>query len=312
MKAFQILSNSITLTLTLTLTLIPHTYGSCPCQTVADFSELSDIITSASSGDVIRLCPFSIEKDNSEFGIKIETENLHIQCAKESRDDVCEILGVGLSTSSGAYNYQVFNLVNVDDVTLQGFNIQFVHKGAVRVAGKNAQILDCVFLDSQSPPKETGAIVEVVMSSSSLTVVDSVFRNNMGGAIQNEGTLVVSHCTFEDNASTPVWISNDVTENRGGGTGGAIFNSIGGTMMLYDSSFIDNLADVNGPAVYSHEPTAFDLGSNCGHGNNVVENTQDEVMNVLGTCDGIYYRYEADGETDSNLCATFGTACTSR
>jgi len=312
MKAFQILSNSIALTLTLTLTLIPHTYASCPCQTVADFSELSDIITSASSGDVIRLCPFSIEKDNSEFGIKIETDNLHIQCAKESRDDKCEIMGVGPSTSSGAYNYQVFNLVNVDDVTLQGFHIQFVHKGAVRVAGKNAQILDCVFLDSQSPPKETGAIVEVVMSSSSLTVVDSVFRNNNGGAIQNEGTLVVSHSTFEDNASTPVWISNDVTENRGGGTGGAIFNGIGGSMMLYDSSFIDNLADVNGPAVYSHEPMAFDLGSNCGHGNIVVANTQDEVMNVLGTCDGIFYRYEADGETDSNLCATFGTACTSR
>lgn len=285
--------------------------SSCDCQSVDSFEDFSSILTSAAAAGttLVRLCPFEIEKSNLEEGLTLSNvSNLHVQCAKESRDDECLITGIGNSGSISTIHYEVLYLTETDSLTFQGLTFRSVNKGVIRArASTNLQIIDGLFEYNQSPPNKTGAIVEIMDAASTAYLVDSEFRSNNGGAVQNSGFLTITHCLFQDNAATPEWISNDETETRGGGAGGAILNTQNAHLMLYDSSFIDNATDKSGPAVYSYDVGTVDLGSNCGNGNRVVENTQAEVEVILGYCDGIYYRYTADGT--ERQCATFGGAC---
>ena len=192
-------------------------HAACDCETIDSFENLKELLeNSTNEGEIVRLCPFHITKSNSEEGIFLK-KGMHIMCAKESREDECKIEGVGVVTS---YNtaLEVFIATNgVDNLSIQGLTFSSVKRGAIRVKGNNFQLIDCVFENSQSPVAISGAIVDI-LSESSASIVDSKFIANEGGAVQNQGVLTVSHCDFLDNASTPVWISNDETDNRGGGT----------------------------------------------------------------------------------------------
>lgn len=191
-----------------------YVQAACPCVTVESFEDLKATIESSDDA-LIRLCPFSVTKENNELGIKI-TKGVHIMCAKESREDVCEINGTGVSGSNQSKRYEVIHATGVDNVWIQGLTFRHAKKGAIRVQGDNFKIIDSVFENCQSPPNSSGAVVEI-MEGSTATVIDSTFTSNEGGAIQNNGFLTVTHCDFIDNASTPLWISNDETESRGGG-----------------------------------------------------------------------------------------------
>ena len=286
----------------------------CDCQTVDSFDDLKSILSSSlatTTTTTIRLCPFEIEKSNSEIGIELaDISNVHIMCAKDSRSDACLIYGVGNTGSSNGSLYEAFHLQGTDSITMQGLTFRNMHKGAIRVqSSMNIQVIDTKFEYCQSPPMKTGAIVEIMDSSSSVYLVDCEFRDNSGGAVQNKGFLTVSHCVFEGNAATPEWISNDETETQGGGAGAGILNSKDAHLMLYDSVFIDNIAEKSGPAVFSYDIGGIDLGSNCGSGNRIVDNIQAEEEVVLGVCDGIYYLNAGNGS--ERQCATFGGACSS-
>ena len=295
---------------TLTCVLLKFTKvlsSGCTCESIDSFQALSDVLTSANEGDLIRLCPFDIEKVNSEEGIVLENmKDVHIQCAKEKREDVCMIRGVGNAGSSSIPYFEVFHLAQSESVTFQGFTFNGSKNGAIRASGTNFKIIDCIFEYCRSPVEKSGAIVEIMDTSSSATIVDSVFRENIGGGIQNSGMLTVSHTLFKANDSTPTWISNDETETRGGGSGSGILNREDGKLFLYHSDFVDNAADASGPAVFSYDTNAIDLGSNCGTNNRVLQNLQEAPETVTSRCDGIYYRYT---NTSERKCATFGQEC---
>jgi hypothetical protein len=246
-----------------------------------------------------------VSKLNNAAGITID-KPIHLMCAKESRADECKINGEGLNDSSkNAEFYQPLSWKGVDNVWIQGFTLDNINNGGVYMDGQNAKIIDCVFQYSQSPPKLKGAVVEIAVGSTAI-VVDSVFAHNKGGAIQNFGTLSVLHTVFDDNESTPVWLSNDETENRGGGVGGAIVNAQDGTLYVYDSTFTKNVSDKSGPAIWSYQADAIDLGSNCGSSNEVHHLDTDSV---LGVCDGIFYKFTHSTTEKGNLCASFGSSC---
>ena len=310
------------------LVILPYIRAACDCEAIDSFANLKELLENPSSkeGDLVRLCPFHVIKYNSEEGIKL-SKGMHVMCAKDSREDECKIEGFGVAAS---YNValEVFSATTgVDNIWLQGITFSRVTRGAIKVKGNDFKVIDCVFENSQSPVAKSGAIVEI-SSVSSATVTDSKFINNEGGAIQNKGFLTVTHCDFIDNTSTPAWISNDETDERGGGAvsavvfqiyflpdcliflirynqGGAIFNSEGASLFVYSSNFVDNATDGNGPAIWSYTDTAIDLGGNCGTNNRIVH-LQSEPEIVLGTCDGIYYKIS---NNETNLCATFGGEC---
>eukprot|EP00816_Leptocylindrus_hargravesii_P010784 CAMPEP_0196810820 /NCGR_PEP_ID=MMETSP1362-20130617/14407_1 /TAXON_ID=163516 /ORGANISM="Leptocylindrus danicus, Strain CCMP1856" /LENGTH=305 /DNA_ID=CAMNT_0042185973 /DNA_START=37 /DNA_END=954 /DNA_ORIENTATION=- len=292
--------------LSLLLFMPTYTFASCACETIDSWKNLKNIIQSSSTDALLRLCPFQIEKPNSESSIVIPN-SMHIMCAKESRSDECIIQGTGNTESNT--NHEAFKIPqNVHNVWFQGLYFQRIGKGVIKSEGLNLQITDSIFEKCQSPPKSRGAIVLIEVNSTA-TIIDTIFRHNQGSAVQSYGKLTVSHCSFTDNESTPIWISNDETENRGGGVGGAIMNGPGGYLKIYNSQFLRNMADKDGPAVWSYEDTAIDLGSNCGMKNHIVGNSPSNEEVILGVCDGIYYKEVSSGDSKGNLCASFGGEC---
>jgi len=305
------------LRLLLLLNLPTYITAECACVTVDSWENLKNTIESSSANTntaLLRLCPFEVTKLNSEEGIIIPHSDIHIMCAKDTREDECVINGTGPTGSNVSKNYDAIIIPDLDNVWLQGLTFRHAKKGAIKAHGQNIQIIDSVFENCQSPPEYTGAVVEIVAGSTA-TIIDSTFRENEGGAIQSHGFLTVTHCDFIDNISTPVWISNDETESRGGGVGGAIMNGSGGYLMVYGSRFDGNVSDKNGPAIWSYTDDALDLGSNCGENNRIIDFRQlilgndDTDETVLGYCDGIYYKHTSSNK--GNLCATFGGACAS-
>ena len=73
----------------------------------------------------------------------------------------------------------------------------------------------------------------------------SPFRSGAGGAIKNDGNLIVIDCKFSNNQAT-----TETVEYENSKSGGAIYNS--GTATLVDSVFTDNRADGGkGGAIYN-------------------------------------------------------------
>src|ERR1017187_3455346 len=92
-----------------------------------------------------------------------------------------------------------------------------------------------------------GRVFEVAMGSS-LTLDHMTLQNGYeyaynGGAIYNEGTLVISNCTLSGNLS----YYSGYDSYHLGGKGGAIYNN-GGTVIISDSFLSDNSATGNGYA----------------------------------------------------------------
>lgn len=95
-----------------------------------------------------------------------------------------------------------------------------------------------------------------------LTITDSIFKNNhgFGGAIYNEGVLIISNCKFIHNSGARVGgaiynrdgliiINNSIfTNNKAVHDGGAIY-SPGGVLSIKNSEFSNNFAGYDGGAI---------------------------------------------------------------
>lgn len=102
---------------------------------------------------------------------------------------------------------------------------------------------------NSSPDYQEGSVVDAKWGSLS-HVIDTVFTNNRGTALQNRGTMMVISSRFIGNAATPFFDSSDNIE-QGSGVGGAIMNSAGATMVMNDCCLVDNTAETDGPAIWT-------------------------------------------------------------
>ena len=75
-----------------------------------------------------------------------------------------------------------------------------------------------------------------------LTINDLILRRGYdsidGGSIYNQGMLTITNATFD--------------RNQAARTGGGIYNSGGGTVLVQDSEFIDNISENSGGAAYNN------------------------------------------------------------
>jgi hypothetical protein len=133
--------------------------------------------------------------------------------------------------------YQGGILVDVDNLIIDGngHTIDACGKSMVFICdSKNITIKSITIKNGYSDHGYGGAILN--NSSSSLTIIDSTFKNNCSkessGAIENYmGELTVIRSTFE--------------ENLADGSGGAIVNDVG-KITVVDSMFIANAAESGG------------------------------------------------------------------
>jgi hypothetical protein len=144
---------------------------------------------------------------------------------------------------------------------------------------------------NSSPDGSEGSVVDAKWGS--LThVIDSVFRENVGTALQNRGTMMVVSSRFLNNVATPFFDSSDNVE-QGAGVGGAILNSPGATMVMSDCCLEGNSAETDGPAIWSAGNVA-EVGGSCAS-KNVVTGSDDR------NCDGVFSQ-------EMNACQPFN-AC---
>jgi predicted outer membrane repeat protein len=156
--------------------------------------------------------------------------------------------GVSSLTVSGNNASQIFNVTGaavLANMTLtQG---RATNGGAVASTGQ-LTVTGCAFT-SNSATTSGGAIYDASSSPASVTnctftsnrTSDSTTHANFGGAIANvsTGTLTVANCTFDSNLAAIFELGN----------GGAIFNGAGASMVLANSTLINNTCVINGGAI---------------------------------------------------------------
>jgi len=142
----------------------------------------------------------------------------------------------------------------------------------------------------------------VYVNIQNLTLTNGQSNSYVGGAISNDGTLIVSDCTFTGNTET---------------FGGAIYN-YGGTLTVSDSTFTGNTATSIGGAIYNNGGTVTVTNSTFNHNtahsggaiNNVgtltvigstFNNNREAIYNSGGTLTVI-------GSTFTNTAGTDGAA----
>jgi predicted outer membrane repeat protein len=121
----------------------------------------------------------------------------------------------------------------VQDITISGnesFPILIVDGGSLTVKG-----LTLTKAAFSGDHRENGALIN--NSNSSTTIIGSTFKENQVSAIQNYGTL-----TIKDNTQ--------ITGNTTGSYGGGIFNFLGGTVTITDSTISGNMA-FDGGGIYN-------------------------------------------------------------
>ena len=148
---------------------------------------------------------------------------------------------------------------------------------------------------NSSPNNREGSVVDAKWGSLS-HVIDSVFSENVGTALQNRGTMMVVSSRFLDNVATPFFDSSDNIQ-EGAGVGGAIMNSPDANMVMNDCCFVGNKAETDGPAIWSSGNVA-EVGGTCASGNVVTgAGVRDESRN----CNGVF-------DQEASVCQPF-SAC---
>ena len=147
------------------------------------------------------------------------------------------------------------------------------------------------FCSNASPDNKEGPVVDAGWGS--LThVIDSVFSDNVGTALQNRGTMMVISSRFLNNVATPFFDFSDNIE-QGAGVGGAIMNSPDATMVMNDCCLVGNSAETDGPAIWSAGNVA-EVGGSCASSNVVTGSTSGGSRN----CNGVF-------DQESSTCQPF-------
>jgi predicted outer membrane repeat protein len=117
-------------------------------------------------------------------------------------------------------------------------------------------------------------VTAVTASISGLTMADGLTSSAWGGAIDNEGALTVTDCSF----------TNNVASSTNYGWGGAIFSDdtySHAQLKLIDDTFSGNHAGTNGGAVYSGRGTMTITG--CTFSNNTAAGVGGAIDNSSGS-----------------------------
>lgn len=150
-------------------------------------------------------------------------------------------------------------------------------------AGADVTVVDASALGDRVFEVFAGTTFE--LSGITLTGGSVVSTNGSGGAIRNDGTLLVAHCTFDNNTSgngsggalyndefssatiVQSTFSNNQTANAGGG--GAIFNNrTGAVLTITNSTFSGNHAPASaGGAIYNNADATLNLTNSTLTGN---------------------------------------------
>mmetsp|Transcript_37321 Transcript_37321/g.81254 ORF Transcript_37321/g.81254 Transcript_37321/m.81254 type:complete len:335 (-) Transcript_37321:3559-4563(-) len=229
--------------------------STCDCITINSWTTLRSVVQAALSIGAlgtrphILLCPFSITKDHDEQPLDL-SEQIFVQCMKERDGDECVIRSVG-DDAEAAQLGQPMIVMSSDNAWLQGMTLTGARGGVLIVQEevKGAKLIDMNIVGNSSPDHQEGSVVDAKWGSLS-HVIDTVFTNNVGTALQNRGTMTVVSSRFIGNVATPFFDSSDNIE-QGSGVGGAIMNSAGATMVLSDCCLVDNAAETDGPAIWT-------------------------------------------------------------
>ncbi len=152
--------------------------------------------------------------------------------------------GIGNTIIDANQNDRVFEVfsgtVTFRDMTIQDGSGNAVGSAIDVNTGTNVTVDTVRLFNNQTTTAHGGA----VLSSGTLTVLDSVFDSNSsasgdGGAIRSSGVLTVERTTFENNST-------------GNGLGGAIYQSSAAISTIADSLFVGNSStNASGGAIYS-------------------------------------------------------------
>jgi hypothetical protein len=126
-----------------------------------------------------------------------------------------------------------------------------------------------------------------------LTIQHGNAGTGSGGALANSGTLFLMDCTVLANAGS-----------ASGGTGGAIFNALGGTLMLENTTFSANSANTGG-AVYSVGSVAV---TNSTFSANVATNSGGGIVRASGAFTVLNTLVAGNtAPSDPDVSGTFGS-----
>eukprot|EP00563_Minutocellus_polymorphus_P007162 CAMPEP_0181047372 /NCGR_PEP_ID=MMETSP1070-20121207/14845_1 /TAXON_ID=265543 /ORGANISM="Minutocellus polymorphus, Strain NH13" /LENGTH=314 /DNA_ID=CAMNT_0023126041 /DNA_START=190 /DNA_END=1134 /DNA_ORIENTATION=+ len=271
--------------------------STCECITINSWTTLRSVVQAALSIGAlgtrphILLCPFSITKTDEEAPLEL-SQQIFVQCMKDRDGDECTVRGREM-TGVADDDLRPMVSIGADNVWVQGLTLTGARGGAVDIAEqtKGGKLIDMAIIGNSSPNDREGSVVDAKWGS--LThVIDTVFSENVGTALQNRGTMMVVSSRFLDNVATPFFDSSDNIE-QGAGVGGAIMNSPGSTMVMNDCCFVGNRAETDGPAIWSSGNVA-EVGGTCASSNVV---TGDGTRN----CNGVF-------DQESNACQPF-SAC---
>ena len=173
--------------------------------------------------------------------------------------------------------------VNIEQLTFRDGSSEY--GGALRVESGTTTITDCTF-DSNTVPDYGGAIY--VDPGATVTITSTTFTDNpseyAGGAISNEGSLIIADSTF--------------TGNSADNFGGAIYN--GGTLTVTDSIFTSNTGPYAG-AIRNQDGNATItdcvFASNTASANGGAINSMGYLNNMGSTADALISGCSFTGNT---------------
>ena len=240
------------------------------------------------------------------------------------------------SQGGAIYQFGADSKVTASNTTFKKNTSKEGHGGAMYLAKGEGVIQDCIYEGNQAASaKDGGAICTEEAGKVALTIADTTFKDNKaktGGAVrQSAGTLTVTDCTFETNASTSTGGAIVLNKNceaviKGTDKAKAVFKSntgsSGGAIYLYQAQlsvdgykFEENTAKNNGGAIYQdagatnvtaigctfennssgnnslYNKTKTLVLTDCTFTNDLVVNAEDSLTTVSGSTTGATFVY---------------------
>jgi len=214
---------------------------------------------------------------------------------------IIEASGCNPVAETCEHDYNVFTVWDTGNLTLNNLTIRHGNGannggGILNYISGNLTINNCIFTENKG--RQGGGVINYG-DDSTLTISDSTFMQNEtsantsgnGGAIYNEGELIITDSTLSSNSAYVF--------------GGGIYN-YGGTVTLTNSTLSSNAAESNGGGIYNYEGTATltnsTLSENRGYSGGGIYNRSGATINLTNI---IIANSILDGP--GNDCANYGT-----
>ena len=230
-----------------------------------DFRYLNDLIQKGENeinldSDIIF---DEVEKEEFKKGIEIASDNLVIN-GNNHDIDARELTCI--------FNITGKNIV-LNDINFKNAFSDSNYGAAIKNEGENIKLVNCSFSNNSVNPKnffdggDGGAIYND--NNASLQLIKCKFTDNCskwyGGAIANEGKLILDNCIFNNNIAYQYGgalynYTNGRAKlknchfdynNAKKASGGAIYNTNGANMFLEECHFEYNYANVDGSAIHN-------------------------------------------------------------